>query len=227
MIRFILLPLFALIVFVLIVNFFVSDIDKEKKKRLIRGAAIFFISIGVFLTSFTFWKEWNVAEKLVEIGFNNTEGQIFKKSAKEYEVALVYSHGFMSGGRTVPRFDITLKSQNKVPNLRSLFCEDIEYDRFIKNQYGGWYPTPEVKLQNGHFVGKCYPLSIVNQVKKLPTRLNNFVPRNARYLFLPRRNELNQQVMHFYTEDLDASSLDSRLAELLVYYEIILSAEQK
>ena len=219
MIRFLILIIIAFVVFYAVLHFRGEEFTESKRKKAILAglASVVFVVFAMFFMESL--RRAELEEELLAIGYQALpeKENIYQSSFKNYSVSLEYLSAFEEE-RSVPRIMLTLTSKQPKPNVENLFCDSAEYERYLNYQYGGRYPTPEIKLPNGHFVGKCYPEAIKTRISTLPERIHDFVPKEARYLFLPSSNDSTNHLLIFYTENLDVATLNERLEELTIYY---------
>jgi hypothetical protein len=191
----------------------------ERKKALIvslSGIALVSLLLGLH----EYNQRAELSEQLANAQFSVEDNNRFTNQIDGVGVKITYYSGY-SSELTAPRLFIQLEFDQEFQNLAALFCNDREYEDYKQGKYQNWYPTPEIKLTNGHFVGRCFPKTIVENVKALGQRTNDFSPANTRYLFLPAIDSGDKHLVHLYTENINGESLTSRLMDFIHYYQII------
>lgn len=221
MVRLVLFIVVALLLYLTFAYFTSDEIKRKKRKRsaILGLIGVVAVSILVFLAEVR--QQYNIEESFVENQFEAKADGRFTATFDDVQLALEYQSGY-ANNRNAPRIHIVAKFSYQPQGLETLFCDDKEYQRFRDDSYGHWYPTPEIKLKNQHFVGKCFSSEITDKIRALPERTNQFKPINARYLFLPKKNKDDLHVVEFYTENLDIKVLRSQIVELLNYYQLYL-----
>ncbi|TQV86730.1 hypothetical protein [Aliikangiella coralliicola] len=220
MIRLVTIVAVALLIYYLFLTIRGEGVStKQRVKAVLTGIAV----IVTIVLSFVF-EEYQLRtglhDELIANNYSSPQPNSYSIVIKGVDVFFEYESGY-ADNRNVPRFSFVAKYSQKNGNLESLFCDQKEHTRYIEQNYG-WYPTPEIKLPNGHFIGKCYPESVRSSIQALPHNAHDFKPIETRYLFLPSPEHTENNTLIFYTENLDVSSLTERLEDLLNYYDIIL-----
>jgi len=198
-----------------------GNLSEKKKKKALRVIAIFIFSMVSFVSIFQ-WRDIETKKnEFLLLGFNSISENHYNYKLNDFIVNIIYHPQVNNDSSGQPYFEISILSDKVRKGIATLFCSSSEYNNFINGSHD-WFPTPEIKLENGHYVGKCYSQKTINEIAKLPKRFHDLTPRSARYLYLPVVTSQNEQVLSVYTNNTDVSTFMARLKELLNYYEIVL-----
>lgn len=221
MIRLIVFLLIAVILFFIFAYFSSDEIKRKRRQRSAAVALLVIICSAIIVSLVEVRQQYNVEEAMIEQQFEKREDGKFSIVLNDVQITLEYQTGYASN-RNAPRIHIVADFPEQPKALSSLFCDEKEFERFKNNNYGGWYPTPEIKLENQHFIGKCFSETIIDKIRSLPEKTHQFQPLNARYLFLPRADLNQPHRIEFFTENLDITALKKQMNELLRYYRLYL-----
>jgi|GEM_PF-2610919 len=219
MIRLVIIALVLFLLFFVYMHIRDEHYTRAQRKKALQLGLVGLASLSLFIVVFEYARQWQLHQALITAQFEETGEQSYSTSLNEVRVMAKYESGY-EPEQSVPRLVLKVTLEKPFKDLASMFCDKTELERFLAFNYGRRYPTPEIKLPNGHFVGKCYPKAIVEKVNKMADRQHDFVPKNARYLFLPSVHD-EQHTVYFYTENLDIETLRTRLSELLEYYKLV------
>jgi len=210
---------------VLIVLYFsyrkqINQFEPKKRRKIYVTGVVIFASISFVLTLFQSQDIARIEQGLSDIGFvRTTEGQ-HHFQIKNFDVTLTYVVQASTRPDIKSYFELLIERLPADFYLRGLFCDDREFQTYSSSK-SGWFPTPVSKLENQHYVGKCYASGVSQAISKLPPREHGFRSRATMNLFIPRIENGNLK-LRMYTENTDTKSLLTRLNDFIDYYEIVL-----
>lgn len=207
----------AIVVFTL-TNLLQDKISLAEHPGYVR-AGIFFSFVVLLVFFITIFFEEN-DEGLTPIGFTEVDKRLFEKNFDGYKVRIQYDPQGKSRHslNRADRIELTIKSSLNREAISRLFCSPEEFEDFLVSDRE-WFPTKHRKLENGYYVGECYPQDLIAEIEKLASPTHGFEPRYARYLFIPTvETESNTLLLKFQDENIE--TLNEKIEKFLSFYRI-------